>query len=97
VLGVTVPVTQLRASALVSDRCCCPDPEVCACPGHEPSPASTMQSCGKTTHLVVAPTLPAFVPPPGPVVVLIARTAAPALPLPPPHAPPDPARPPAPS
>lgn len=56
-----------------------------------------MQSCGVTNHLLVAPTLPAFDLPPGPTIVEIASSPAPALPLPAPHAPPEPERPPAPS
>jgi hypothetical protein len=97
-VGVTVPVSQLRSSDVVRDRCCCPDPEFCHCPIHDiDAPSSTIQSCGKTSHLVIAPTLSVFVPPPAPAIAAIASAPAPELPLPAPHAPPDPARPPGPS
>jgi hypothetical protein len=99
VLGLSVPVTQLRSSVVVRDRCCCPDPAYCHCPDHRaPStPAPVMDRCGKTHHLIVAPTLPDFTPAPiGPVVALVARPA-PDVAVPTPHAPPDPARPAAPS
>jgi hypothetical protein len=99
VLALAVPVTQLRSAVVVRDPCCCPDPAYCQCPDHgKDAPAApTMQACGKSGHIIVAPTLPAFALPPGaPIVAIVpARSLVPAIAAP--HAPPDPDRPAAPS
>lgn len=99
IVGLTVPVTQLRTSVVVRDRCCCPDPAYCHCPDHKAptTPAPVMDRCGKTHHLIVAPTLPDFAPAMVGSVIAVATRPAPEMALPAPHAPPDPARPAAPS
>ncbi len=99
VLALTVPASQLR-TVTVEQSCCCPDAAKCHCPDHDggtPGQAE-LRACHRTTHVTIAPTLPAFTPVapaalPAPVV-----TVAAALPRPlSPHAPPPPARPAAPS
>ena len=99
VLAICVPVSQLR-TATHETECCCPDPDQCKCPDHQPdkSTQSKMRACHKTTQSFVAPVSPAFVPP---QIVLAARpevvaiTAAFSLPAP--HPSPLPRRPDAPS
>jgi len=99
VLALTVPVSQLR-TVTVAQSCCCPDPTRCHCPDHEPSKPGQpeLRACHQATHVLVAPTLPAFA---APVVAMITapamRAAAPVLELVSPHAAPTPARPDAPS
>jgi len=99
VVGLSVPVTQLRTSVVVRDRCCCPDPAFCHCPDHNApaSPAPVLDRCGKTHHLIISPTLPAFTPVAAGTVVAVAERPAPVLALPAPHAPPEPERPAGPS
>jgi hypothetical protein len=98
VLGLAVPVTQLRTVNIAVGRCCCPDPAVCHCPSHSSdNPASTMERCGRNATITAAAVLAAFAVPAPPVAVAVVSTPAPVLPLSPPHAPPDPDRPAAPS
>ncbi|MEO7093716.1 MAG: hypothetical protein ABI175_10730 [Polyangiales bacterium] len=99
VLALTMPVSQLR-TARVEKSCCCPDPAKCHCPDHDDrTPAQPeLRACHQTTHVSVAPTLPAFAAPAlaeviDPVVATIAVIHATHAP----HAAPAPARPDAPS
>ena len=99
VLAVALPAGQLRAAAVIADRCCCPDPARCHCPPHKTprNDLPTLDHCGKTAHVVIKPTLQAFVAPPASIAMaIVSRPAAPHM-HPAPHAPPDPDRPAAPS
>jgi hypothetical protein len=64
VLAICVPVSQLHTVA-TRVECCCPDPDHCKCPDHQPDDAGqpTMRACHKTQHTFVSPVLPAFVAP----------------------------------
>ncbi len=99
VLAISVPVSQLHTASLQS-QCCCPDPDHCKCPEHEPDsrPDPSMRACHKTTHQFVSPVLPVFVtsvdqvalaPQPAATEVVFVHGV--------PHAPPVPLRPDAPS
>lgn len=98
-LAFALPASQLR-TASVEKACCCPDPAKCHCPDHDDGPPGQPQikACHQTSHVTVAPTLPAFAAPalaalPAPAVELVAAfhvTLAPS-------AAPPPARPDAPS
>lgn len=99
VLALAIPVSQLR-TARVEQSCCCPNPARCHCPDHDPSKPTQPQlrACHQTTHITVAPTLPAFAAPAvaevsAPVVEIVAVVLASQSP----HAAPSPARPDAPS
>jgi hypothetical protein len=95
-LSVMVPVAQLH---IADDQptCCCPNPSICNCKGHDTSTPS-MKACRGTPQDLVRADLPVFVPP---AVIAVARPDAPivvamlALPLP--HPAPAPRRPDAPS
>jgi hypothetical protein len=99
VLALTVPVSQLRTVSIVKS-CCCPDPERCHCPDHDPGKSTqpSMRACHQTSHAIVAPHLPAFTPPavaiaaaPARVIALVTYSISD------PHGAPPPARPDAPS
>jgi hypothetical protein len=99
VLALTIPVSQLR-TVNVQQSCCCPDPAKCHCPDHDDKKPTQPQlrACHQTTHITVAPTLPAFAAPaiavaPAPPVQVVAAVH----PTLAPHAAPSPARPDAPS
>jgi hypothetical protein len=49
VVAFTVPVSQLRTVTVIM-TCCCPDPEQCHCPDHEPDHGSqpTFKQCHKS-------------------------------------------------
>lgn len=99
VLAISVPVSQLRTIAHETE-CCCPDPDQCKCPDHNPDKGfqSKMRACHKTTQSFVAPVLPAFVPPQIALVVRPEPVAiTPVFSLPVPHPSPPPRRPDAPS
>ncbi len=98
-LALGVPFAQLHT---VNDRvtCCCPDPEHCKCPDHKPDESGqpTMNTCHKQAPKTVRAQLAHFIAPapiaviaPAPLVERVAHR------LPPPHAPPAPRRPDAPS
>ena len=99
VLVICVPVSQLR-TVTHETECCCPDPDQCKCPDHQPdkSTQSKMRACHKTTQSFVSPVSPAFVPP---QIAVAARgepvVIVPAFSLPVPHPSPAPRRPAAPS
>jgi hypothetical protein len=99
VLAICVPFSQLQTIA-EQIECCCPDPEQCKCPDHNPDEGtqSKMQACHKTQQTFVAPAFPAFV---APAVAAVARpdpvAVAPPPALPVPHPSPPPRRPDAPS
>jgi hypothetical protein len=98
-VGLAVPVTQLR-TVWVAKVCCCPDPTNCHCPDHRTDPTSepSMRACHNTEQVVVAPELPAFRAP-AVVAAPVATAAAIAIvyPIAEPHPAPPPARPAAPS
>jgi hypothetical protein len=98
-VGLAVPVSQLRTIAFVKS-CCCPDPSNCRCPDHkaDPTPQPSMRACHSTERAIVAPQLPAFrapsiaiAPAPSPVIALVDAA------IPAPHPAPPPPRPAAPS
>jgi hypothetical protein len=99
VLAICVPVSQLHTVATQTE-CCCPDPDQCKCPDHQPDEGGqpVMRACHKTQHQYVAPVLPAFV---APVIAVVDRpepvALVPAFVLPVPHAAPPLRRPDAPS
>ena len=99
VLAICVPVSQLHTVG-TKVECCCPDPEHCKCPDHQPddSHQPSMRACHKTQHIYVAPVLPAFLPPVIEIAIVPDVVAsAPVISLPAPHPAPSPRRPDAPS
>lgn len=97
-IALGVPFAQLQ-TATVDNTCCCPDPDTCKCPDHQPgTDTPSMRACHKDGPVAVQNHLDAFVPP-----VVVHPTApariAHAVPerLTSPHAPPAPRRPDAPS
>lgn len=99
VLALAVPASQLRTIS-VTHSCCCPDPAKCHCPDHDGrGPGQpVMRACHQTTHVSIAPVLPAFTAPA--MVILsapVTETVAAFRPLLAPPAAPTPNRPDAPS
>jgi hypothetical protein len=99
VLALSMPVSQLRTIG-IEQTCCCPDPAKCHCPDHDDDKPTQpeIRACHQTTHLSVAPTLPAFAAPviaalPAPTIELAAAFHLALAP----HAAPPPVRPDAPS
>lgn len=93
VIVLAVPVAQLRWFEI--DRaCCCPDPEKCHCPDHDPSESTdpAMRSCHTQQTFANAP-LPAFEPVAPITVGSVERAAEDIIyPRPEPAAPPEPRR-----
>jgi len=100
VVAIAVPVSQLRMISFESS-CCCPDPDRCRCPDHDPTDdpaAPAIRACHNTQQAITTSPLPAFEPPVVAVVAIDERTIEPAsFPSSAPHAPPTPQRPDAPS
>ena len=99
VLAILVPVSQLHTVS-TQIECCCPDPEQCKCPDHNPDEGTQpmMKACHKTSQDFVAPVLSVFVPPAIEVVrAPLVRALDPVYPLRSPHPPPVTRRPDAPS
>ena len=69
-VALAVPVLQVRVIA--SDPCCCPDPDRCHCPDHEPGPSQqpTIRACHNPERTVAAPELPVFAAPQAPVATV---------------------------
>ena len=65
VVALAVPSSQLVTVQTVTEKCCCPDPAHCKCPGHKPDGTRDPQlvDCHKTSHDVVAAQLSPFSPP----------------------------------
>jgi len=98
-LALGVPFAQLHTEK-VRVECCCPDPDHCKCPDHQPdsSGQSRMNACHKKIPELVRAHAATFVAPivpsvdvPAPAVVAVEHV------LPRPHAPPSPVRPKGPS
>jgi hypothetical protein len=98
VLALCVPLSQLQTARVVPD-CCCPDPDKCKCPDHDPMPdVPSMRACHKNLPDVVTTSLAAFIAPILPSTIEPARVALLVLHgLDSPHRPPAPRRPDAPS
>ncbi len=63
VLALCVPLAGLQTARVVPD-CCCPDPDKCKCPDHQPMPEQpSMRACHKNVPDAVENQLTAFVPP----------------------------------
>jgi hypothetical protein len=98
-LGLVVPVSQLRTVSEQTE-CCCPDPDTCKCPDHDKDKPTqtTIKACHKTSQSFVAPVLPAFI---APAIEVASAPHVEAVPgtyvLPIPHPAPPPRRPDAPS
>ena len=98
-LALTVPASQLTTVSVVK-TCCCPDPDNCHCPDHQPDKGTqpSIRACHQQQQINVAPQLPSFTPPTmtlaAPVVVVAIASA---ITLPVPHVSPAPKRPDAPS
>lgn len=93
-LALAVPVSQLRTISILRE-CCCPDPDDCHCPDHQPDAGdhAAMRMCHSTQHVAVSPELPVFDPPEvaaTPVTTVVAVVIAPGLASP--HAAPAPTR-----
>jgi hypothetical protein len=98
-LALGVPFAQLHT---VNDHvtCCCPSPDVCKCPDHEPDDGGQpmMKVCHKQAPKTVRAQLATFVAPAAiELVVPVPRVERVAHARPSPHAPPDPHWPAAPS
>jgi hypothetical protein len=76
VLAVCVPFAQLQTASAGPD-CCCPDPDKCKCPDHQPAPdVPSMRACHKDLPDVLPTQLAAFVPPTIPSALEPARVVA---------------------
>jgi hypothetical protein len=98
VVLLAVPVAQLRMVDIEAS-CCCPDPDRCHCPDHEPSngPAS-FRACHSSATVLVGGHVAAFTPViAAPLRAPVRRIIALETHLPAPHARPTAARPAAPS
>jgi hypothetical protein len=90
-VALTVPVSQLRTVAIVTE-CCCPDPAQCHCPDHgkDHSTQPSMRACHRTQHEAMSPQLPSFSPPQIALAIAPPRTLVRALAaMPAPHATPE--------
>ena len=99
IVMIAVPVSQLRTVSVRVEGCC-PDPSKCHCPeeGQGVPGQVSIKACHKSSEFLTGASLPEFQP--APLASLpepSRRIAFVQLPLPAPHAPPCPARPPAPS
>jgi hypothetical protein len=98
-VALALPVSQVPTVSVIHS-CCCPDPDQCHCPEHEPvaPPGPELRACHRTVQLLVGPQAPAFAAPAIAMIEAPARRAIePIHVVTAPHAPPPPDRPDAPS
>ncbi len=62
VVALSLPVSQLRTTSVITS-CCCPDPDNCHCPDHEPDHGSqpTFNQCHKSAETFESAVAPSVV------------------------------------